>query len=287
MKLALLAVVLTVAMCLPYHDQMVLTNSLIVGRNDELSLWNCKVCDESNRPIHAHYIEENKVDIKCILSVYSDFIVLAFRYTNTALNVWQDILYPLQVVDEHTCKNCKVQKAFNKMWGTIRTNVTNDLKQIRTQTGLNLLYITGISLGGGLAGLSYIDLNENKVFPTIRVITFGAPRVGNKYWAAYFDQLTNTTSRRYLVSGDPIVVLPRCLTLLCTYRQTGVKIVCYENQARCQQEVEVPDPDDELTNKLNRVRRSFEVDSDIKQMRSIMDHVNGYPKIYNFTLVIN
>jgi hypothetical protein len=198
--------------------------------------------------------------------------VLAFRYTNTALNVWQDILYPLQVVDEHTCKNCKVQKAFNKMWGTIRTNVTNDLTQIRKQTGLNLLYITGISLGGGLAGLSYIDLNENKIFPNIRVITFGAPRVGNKYWAAHFDQITNATSRRYLVSGDPIVVLPRCLTLLCTYRQTGIKIVCYEN---------------ELTNKLHRVRRSFEVDSDIKQMRSIMDHVNGYPKIYNFTLVIN
>jgi hypothetical protein len=213
--------------------------------------------------------------------------VLAFRYTNTALNVWQDILYPLQVVDEHTCKNCKVQKAFNKMWGTIRTNVTNDLTQIRKQTGLNLLYITGISLGGGLAGLSYIDLNENKIFPNIRVITFGAPRVGNKYWAAHFDQITNATSRRYLVSGDPIVVLPRCLTLLCTYRQTGIKIVCYEKDARCNQEVEVPDPDDELTNKLQRVRRSFEVDSDIKQMRSIMDHVNGYPKIYNFTLVIN
>jgi hypothetical protein len=24
-------------------------------------------------------------------------MILAFRYTNTALNVWQDILYPLQV----------------------------------------------------------------------------------------------------------------------------------------------------------------------------------------------
>jgi hypothetical protein len=36
MKLALLALVLIVAMSLPYHDQMVLTNSLIVGRNDEL-----------------------------------------------------------------------------------------------------------------------------------------------------------------------------------------------------------------------------------------------------------
>jgi hypothetical protein len=45
------------------------------------------------------------VDIKCIVSVYSSFIVLAFRYTNTALNVWQDILYPLQVTSmQHRSK---------------------------------------------------------------------------------------------------------------------------------------------------------------------------------------
>ncbi len=51
--------------------------------------------------------------------------------------------------------------------------------------------------------------------------------MGNKYWAAHFDEITGGYSRRFLVSGDPIVVLPRCLTLLCTYRQTGIKIVCY------------------------------------------------------------
>lgn len=173
------------------------------------------------------------------------------------------------------------------MWGTIREDVYRNLTEIQKQTGATLLYITGISLGGGLAGISYIDIVQKNIFKNIRVITFGAPRVGNKYWAAHFDNITNTTSRRYLVSGDPIVVLPRCLTLLCTYRQTGIKIVCYEAKALCIQEVEVPDPDDELTDRLARLQRKFQVDSDIKQMRSIMDHVNGYPKIYNFTLEIN
>lgn len=85
------------------------------------------MCDASNKPLHAHFIEEKAVDIKCILAVYSDFVVLAFRYTNTALNVWQDILYPLQVVDENTCPNCRVQKAYNNMWEKIRANVTKDL----------------------------------------------------------------------------------------------------------------------------------------------------------------
>jgi hypothetical protein len=95
----LLAFLVFLVASLPYDDQMTLANSLIVGRDDasDLFSWTCKVCDASNKPVHAHIIEEKAVDIKCIVSVYSNFVVLAFRYTNTALNVWQDILYPLQV----------------------------------------------------------------------------------------------------------------------------------------------------------------------------------------------
>jgi len=101
------------------------------------------------------------------------------------------------------------------------------LAEIRIQTKLDTLIITGISLGGGLSVISYIDIAHEKIFPKVDVITFGAPRVGNKYWAAYFDMITDTKTKRFIVSGDPIVVMPRCLTLLCTYRQTGIKIVCY------------------------------------------------------------
>ena len=46
------------AFTLPYEDQMTLANSLIVGRDDmsDLYNWECKVCDSSNKPIHAHFI---------------------------------------------------------------------------------------------------------------------------------------------------------------------------------------------------------------------------------------
>lgn len=87
------------AFSLPWEVKLALTNSLITGRDDYQDLydWECKTCEPDNKPIHAHWIEEKGKDIKCILSVYPDFIILAFRYTNTAQNVWQDILYPLQV----------------------------------------------------------------------------------------------------------------------------------------------------------------------------------------------
>lgn len=244
------------------------------------------MCDPSNKPLHAHIVEEKAVDIKCVVSVYPTFITLAFRYTNTALNVWQDILYPLQVKDEHTCDKCKVQRAYNNMWEKIKLDVFRDLREIKLQTKLDYLIITGISLGGGLSVISYVDINQQAIFSKVKVITFGAPRVGNKYWAAHFDLITLGRTRRYIVSGDPIVILPRCLTLLCTYRQTGVKIVCYENEQVCRQEVEIPDDDDEVQAITHLTKEIVGTEND-QQLDSIMDHVNGYPKIYNFTLYID
>lgn len=69
--------------------------------------------------------------MKSILSVYPDFVVLAFRYTNSLKNLWQDILYPFQIVDENTCEKCKVQKVYNKMWDSIRYDVTMELMKVR------------------------------------------------------------------------------------------------------------------------------------------------------------
>ena len=117
----------------------------------------------------------------------------------------------------------------------IKFDVFRDLREIKLQTKLDFLIITGISLGGGLSVISYIDIDHERIFNKVKVITFGAPRVGNKYWAAHFDLKTDTRTKRYIVSGDPIVVMPRCLTLLCTYRQTGIKIVCKEDQQKCKQ----------------------------------------------------
>jgi hypothetical protein len=60
MKAFILCLVLvTLGSCLPYVEQMLLANSMVVGRDDidDLALWDCNVCDSSNRPLHAHYIE--------------------------------------------------------------------------------------------------------------------------------------------------------------------------------------------------------------------------------------
>lgn len=286
--LALCALFITLS-ALPWKDRVVLANSLIVGRSEDLELWICATCDDSNKPLHAHNIYHTKSEIKSVLSVYPEFVVLAFRYTANALNLWQDLLYPFQRVDENTCKKCKVQGTYNKMWNKIQANVTRDLLEIRAQTGLNKLYISGISLGGALAGLAFIDLEHNKVFDDIKVITFGSPRVGNKRWAKHFDSLTNGESRRYLIKGDPITILPACITFFCGYRHAGVKIVCNKKKQTCVQTHEIDDVD--IFGRMMDTYESItDMDEDIKNIKDVeglIDHIYGYPKIDSFSLIMN
>jgi hypothetical protein len=60
-------------------------------------VWSCAGCEEHTKPTRSHIVEEDAVKIKAILSVYTEYTVLAFRYTANLKNVWQDILYPIQV----------------------------------------------------------------------------------------------------------------------------------------------------------------------------------------------
>ena len=110
------------------------------------------------------------------------------------------------------------------MWNSIRSETIAALK---TLPHTKRLMITGISLGGALTVLSFVDILHSNIFDTIELVTFGAPRVGNNKWADWFDTLTPST--RYFLHDDPIPVLPRCLTLLCTYQQTGTRIKCTKN----------------------------------------------------------
>lgn len=154
---------------------------------------------------------------------------------------------------------------------------------MKKQTGIDTLYITGISMGGGLSVISYIDINQQGLFGTVKITTFGAPRVGNKHWAAHFDLITGKKAKRYYIKGDEIVILPRCLTLLCTYRQTGVGIICYPDKALCVQEEFIPE--DRPFEYLMAIQNNRKYFGD-SGYGNLIEHANGYPKLYNYTLQI-
>lgn len=137
-------------------------------------------------------------------------------------------------------------------------------------------------MGGGLACLSFVDINQAGIFPTVDVISFGAPRVGNKKWAEYVDELTGYDARRVDIKGDPIPGMPTCLTLLCNYGHIGYKIECDLDTEICTQE----ERDGERETFMESVKRKREYYDTTDSVGSIIDHIEGYPKIYNFTLKV-
>lgn len=116
------------------------------------------------------------------------------------------------------------------MWNAVRDDTIAGLKK---RSCTRHLIITGISLGGGLSSISYVDIAKTGMFDQVEVITFGSPRVGNDKWANWFN--TQVLSRRYYIKGDPIAVLPTCLfRFICNYKQVGIPIECNKNTEMCE-----------------------------------------------------
>eukprot|EP00178_Gracilaria_changii_P010063 TRINITY_DN2932_c0_g1_i1.p1 TRINITY_DN2932_c0_g1~~TRINITY_DN2932_c0_g1_i1.p1 ORF type:complete len:168 (+),score=19.21 TRINITY_DN2932_c0_g1_i1:355-858(+) len=165
------------------------------------------------------------------------------------------------------------------MWLKIRDDTFDDLRQsVKT----NRLIITGISLGGGLASLSYIDIKATGEFENVEVITFGSPRVGNTKWAEFFDSLVEHS--RFYILDDPIAALPTCL-LLCNYKQTGTAYVCTATDEVCARKDSDSAPS--LTKEVAYL--ATEVKEHASEMRrgdsnGIVDHIFGYKKIKSYTL---
>lgn len=134
-------------------------------------------------------------------------------------------------------------------------------------------------MGGGLAVISYIDVLNSKIFSKVEVITYGAPRVVNKYYADFFNSMTSHMSKRYAVKGDPIVVMPECLTVLCNYKHTGVQYTCVEADERCVKDTSA------VTGFLKERRWRKQADPSMQNLGGIVDHIYGYKKIYNYTEV--
>lgn len=232
----------------------------------------------------THEIKEDVQNIRAILSVYSEYTVLAFRYTATIKNVWQDLLWAIQVQDQHAPEGCKVQKQYDNMWNSIRNETYDDLIE---SSHTKRLIITGISLGGGLASISYVDINHLGIFDQIEIITFGSPRVANSNWAKWLETQVEPDPIHICIKGDPICVLPRCFTPICNYRHSGTGYSCDKKTEVCSPtgKVNFEWQDMQLDDLVSNVIESFAEEQDENEVGGIIDHITGYKKLKNYAWV--
>lgn len=120
-----------------------------------------------------------------------------------------------------------VHKGFDDYARTIldtglgRGTVADTLSSIIANREADLL-VTGHSLGGAAAALIGARMADRGFSPgDIRIITFGAPAVGNQAFAGAYGQAMNL--ERVVIEGDPVQHILQ--TLRMPYTQFGTKIV--------------------------------------------------------------
>eukprot|EP00117_Sycon_ciliatum_P048302 scpid49036/ scgid34404/ Lipase; Triacylglycerol lipase len=107
----------------------------------------------------------------------------------------------------------KVHKGFNNAYNAIRNQmwaaVLSTQREARSKyhvTTPNRVYVTGHSMGGALGVFAALDLRVNRGMDVI-MMSFGAPRVGDECFAAYYGRHV-TKSIRVAHSLDPVTLLP-------------------------------------------------------------------------------
>lgn len=111
-------------------------------------------------------------------------------------------------IDGKSCCDCasspiKVHKGFFNQFNTIKDELISKLDTSDIYTTI----FTGFSLGGALATLSALLINQ--IERNINLITFGAPKIGNKA----FVNMINTSTKikrieRWIYNNDPVPRLP-------------------------------------------------------------------------------
>ena len=140
----------------------------------------------------------------------SQSVVVAFRGAYR-----REIFYPgcdirLSTPDFLPKGSGRVHRGFLTAYYSCRQELREKLQDVNIQAQGKRLYLSGYSLGGVLATLCALDLNQNSPdIPKVSALyTFGSPRVGTAAFARYFDREIGQISYRVARPKDFATKLP-------------------------------------------------------------------------------
>lgn len=144
-------------------------------------------------------------------------LIIVFRGTKDAEDLKKDLLVTQTAYPYQTGKGWRTHAGFTQLYGLLRPGLRKALAQVKSR---KQLYITGYSLGGALACLCAMDPAVRKYASSVRMFTFGAPRVGNPLFAEALSKRTSSCVR-VVNEGDWVTTMPPEDFLGVQYRHGG------------------------------------------------------------------
>jgi triacylglycerol lipase len=152
------------------------------------------------RDLGFRHIEPIGVDSMAgyVLAI-GDVAVVVFRGTDD----FDDWIVNLHMTTTQT-KHGAAHKGFQTAYLTLKPKVMNALRRFKTKH----VWITGHSLGGGLAVLCAYDLASNENLTIHGLMTFGQPMVADKTLATSIDQILPKKFAHFVNESDIVPRLP-------------------------------------------------------------------------------
>ena len=161
---------------------------------------------------------DSKSDTQVLFYENADYAIIAFRGTSSVRDWMTDVNFDFEHIPNSRHENISVHDGFFDALDGVFEQCVLALRNI----GGKPLFITGHSLGGALAQLFAFLIARQTSSPLIAgVYTFGSPRVGNKAFAAAYNNLLKAATYNLVNACDPVPLLP---PLLAGYRDGGTEI---------------------------------------------------------------
>ncbi|KAK9455065.1 Alpha/Beta hydrolase protein [Dipodascopsis uninucleata] len=152
------------------------------------------------------------------LDHYHHRIIISFRGTHSVADIVTDLVYlqdsyvPYHVggTRKPTCNNCNVHRGFLRSYIETQEQIRDIVAELIGKYPDYGVLVTGHSLGGAIATLVGVEMALMDV-PNLKVVTLGAPRVGNSNFADFFDLLFSfpaNSAVRVTHKNDPVVRVP-------------------------------------------------------------------------------
>ena len=136
-------------------------------------------------------------------------IFLVFRGTRdfSVMNWVQD--FKFFKIGFNQCPGCNVHRGFLEAYKNLQTSqIMSDLKALKFKYPSAKVIVSGHSLGGAMANFAYLDACDALGHIDL-MITYGAPRVGDKMFADYFNNKDCGAEKiRVVHIRDPVPHVP-------------------------------------------------------------------------------